>query len=362
VHILITGGCGFVGSELALRFREQGHRIVVMDNLVRRGSESNLDRLKNHDIAFVHGDVRNAEDFANLPRGIEFVCDTSAQPSVVIGYSNPVFDITNNALGVLHVLEFVRHHRCPLLFFSSNRVYGADRLNALPRRETPTRFEWDAAAWQNIPAHERPRGFDPVHGVSEEFSIDGGQRSIYGLSKLMADASCQEYAQAFDLPIVVNRFGVISGAGQFGKADQGWVVWWAVAHYFGLPLKYIGWGGKQVRDILFLDDVWNLVQTQMSRISDFRGDVFNLGGGAANSLSLLEATRLVESRLGRSITIPHEDTVRAADIALYYTDNRKAGKILGWKPQVSCEAGFELIFAWIRNNEAELRSRYLSAR
>jgi CDP-paratose 2-epimerase len=362
VHILVTGGCGFVGSELALRFREHGHRVVVMDNLVRRGSESNLDRLKHHDVSFVHGDVRNAEDFNNLPRDIDFVCDTSAQPSVVIGYSNPVFDITNNALGVVHVLEFVRHRRCPLLFFSSNRVYGADRINALPRKETSTRFEWDAAAWQNIPADQRPRGFDPVHGVSEEFSIDGGQRSIYGLSKLMADAACQEYAQAFDLPIVVNRFGVISGAGQFGKADQGFVVWWAIAHYFGLPLKYIGWGGKQVRDVLFFDDVWSLVQTQLNRISTFRGDVFNLGGGAANSLSLLETTRLVESGLGRSIPIPHEPAVRAADIALYYTDNRKAERVLGWKPAVTLNKGFDLIFSWIRQHESELRARYAQSR
>jgi CDP-paratose 2-epimerase len=333
-----------------------------MDNLVRRGSESNLDRLKHHDVSFVHGDVRNAEDFNNLPRDIDFVCDTSAQPSVVIGYSNPVFDITNNALGVVHVLEFVRHRRCPLLFFSSNRVYGADRINALPRKETSTRFEWDAAAWQNIAADQRPRGFDPVHGISEEFSIDGGQRSIYGLSKLMADAACQEYAQAFDLPIVVNRFGVISGAGQFGKADQGFVVWWAIAHYFGLPLKYIGWGGKQVRDVLFFDDVWSLVQTQLNRISTFRGDVFNLGGGAANSLSLLETTRLVESGLGRSISIPHEPAVRAADIALYYTDNRKAERVLGWKPAVTLNKGFDLIFSWIRQHESELRARYAQSR
>jgi CDP-paratose 2-epimerase len=177
----------------------------------------------------------------------------------------------------------------------------------------------------------------------------------------MADAACQEWAQAFDLPIVVNRFGVISGAGQFGKADQGWVVWWAMAHYFGLPLKYIGWGGKQVRDILFFDDVWSLVQIQMSQMSQFRGEVFNLGGGAANSLSLLEATSLIEKRLGRSIPIPYEETTRRADIALYYTDNRKAERTLGWKPAVILEKGFDRIFDWIRNNEAELRARYARA-
>ena len=358
MHILITGGAGFVGSELAVRFTEKKNRVVVMDNLVRRGSESNLERLARYGVTFVHGDVRNPEDFANLPAGIEFVCDVSAQPSVVSGYSNPVFDITNNSLGVVRVLEFARQHRCPLIFFSTNRVYVVDRLLELPRREAATRFEWDADAWNRIPAESRPRGFDPVHGVAEEFATDGGQRSIYGLSKLIADAACQEYAHAFDMPIVINRFGVIAGTGQFAKLDQGWVVWWAIAHYFGLPLKYIGWNGKQVRDIVFLEDVCALVELQMNQIGRFRGDILNLGGGAANSLSLREGTALLENKLGHGTTITTEDAVRKADLPIYFTDNRKAAKVLKWKPTVTLDAGFDRILAWIRSNEAALRARY----
>src|SRR4029077_4963724 len=136
-----------------------------------------------------HGDVRNSEDFASLPPGIDLICDTSAQPSVVSGYANPLFDIINNGLGAIRVLEYARPRRIPLIFWSSNRVYGADRLNALPRRETPTRFEYDPDAWNRLPLERRPAGFHPVHGVSEEFSIDGGHRSIYGLSKLIADVA-----------------------------------------------------------------------------------------------------------------------------------------------------------------------------
>jgi len=358
VHVLITGGAGFVGSELAVRLTENNHRVVVMDNLVRRGSESNLEKLARHGVTFVHGDVRNAEDFENLPSGIEFVCDTSAQPSVVSGYSNPVFDITNNSLGVIRVLEYARTHRCPLIFFSTNRVYVVDRLLELPRRETATRMEWDVEAWKQIPAEVRQRGFDPTHGVSEEFAVDGGQRSIYGLSKLLADAACQEYAQAFDMPIVVNRFGVIAGTGQFAKLDQGWVVWWAIAHYFKLQLKYIGWNGKQVRDILFLEDVCALVELQISQMERFRGDIFNLGGGAANSLSLREATELLEQKLGYSTTFTIEDSVRKADLPIYFTDNRKAVRILKWQPKVSIDEGLGQILAWIRANEAMLRLRY----
>ena len=358
MHILITGGAGFVGSELAVRLTEKNHRVVVMDNLVRRGSESNLERLARHGVIFVHGDVRNPEDFENLPAGIEFLIDVSAQPSVVSGYTNPVFDITNNSLGVIHVLEFARRHRCPMIFFSTNRVYVVDRLLELPRREAATRIEWDVDAWCRLRAEDKPRGFDPLHGVSEEFAVDGGQRSIYGLSKLIADASCQEYAHAFDMPLVINRFGVIAGTGQFAKLDQGWVVWWAIAHYFKLPLKYIGWNGKQVRDVLFLEDVWSLVQLQIEQIDRFHGDIFNLGGGAANSLSLREATHLLEQKLGHGTSITVEDSLRKGDLPIYFTDNRKGTKQLGWAPRVTLDQGFDEILAWIRVNEDALRKRY----
>jgi CDP-paratose 2-epimerase len=361
LKILIIGGCGFLGSQLAIDLRERGHDVVAMDNLVRRGSESNIGRLQKYGIAFLHGDVRCVEDFAGLPTGLELICDASAQPSVVSGYTNPMFDLTNNTIGVLHVLEFAREHRCPLIFCSTNRIYSSDRINALPRRETATRFEWDSAGWQNLPVDSRPSGFDPEFGVSEDFSLDGAGRSIYGVSKLMADVVCQEYADAFGIPVVVNRLGVISGAGQFGKIDQGWVVWWAVACWFGLHLKYIGWGGKQVRDILFVDDVCRLVNLEISQISSLPSSVFNVGGGFANSLSLVEATNYLEKRLGRSISISHVESPRKADTVIYITDNRKAERTLGWKPQVGIDEGLDSIVAWIAENEAELRARYCSA-
>jgi CDP-paratose 2-epimerase len=360
LKVLITGGCGFLGSTLSFYLRERGHDVVAMDNLVRRGSESNIERLQQHGVAFIHGDVRCVEDFVGLPRGIELICDASAQPSVVSGYANPKFDLTNNTLGVINVLEYAREHRCPLIFCSTNRIYSADRINALPRRVGATRLEWDCAAWWNLPAESRPSGFDPEHGVSEEFSLDGAGRSIYGVSKLMADVACQEYADAFDFPVIVNRLGVITGAGQFGKIDQGWVVWWAVACWFGLPLKYIGWGGKQVRDILFIDDVCRLVDLEIGQIGRLRSGVFNAGGGAANSLSLLEATQFLEKRLGRSMSIAHEENPRKADTVIYITDNRKVERVLGWQPKVSLEEGWNSILDWIRKNEAQLSLRYRS--
>ena len=331
-----------------------------MDNLVRRGSEKNIATLERHGIVFSHGDVRNREDLANLPSGIEVVCDTSAQPSVVTGYANPLFDLANNGLGAIHILEDVRMRRIPLIFWSSNRVYGADRLNALPRREAATRLEYDEDAWSRLPAEQRPAGFHPLHGVSEEFSIDGGHRSIYGLSKLIADAACQEYAQGYDLPIVVNRFGVISGVGQFGHADQGWVVWWAIAHWFKLPLTYLGWHGKQVRDILFVEDMLGLLDQELAQLSSFRGEVFNLGGGHANTVSLREATACMQEISSRSTIVAEEEQPRKGDISLYWTDNRKAFAQLNWQPATDLRTGFARIFDWIREIEAELRSRYIA--
>jgi len=359
LHVLVTGGCGFIGSHLALHLRAKGHKVSVMDNLVRRGSERNIPSLERHGVSFFHGDVRNPEDLGNLPPGIDLICDTSAQPSVVSGYANPLFDLTNNGFGAIHILEYARIHHVPLIFWSSNRVYGADRLNDLPRREAATRFEYDTDAWNRLAVDQRPAGFHPVHGVSEDFSIDGGQRSIYGLSKLIADAACQEYAHAYDLPVVVNRFGVISGPGQFGYEDQGWVVWWAIAHWFQLPLTYLGWQGKQVRDVLFVEDMLALLDLQIGQVARFRGEVFNLGGGAANSISLREATAAMHEISSRTAPVAQTDKPRQGDIVLYWTDNRKAAQQFGWKPKTDLRSGLTRIFEWIRENEAELRSRYV---
>lgn len=358
MHVLVTGGCGFIGCRVALHLRENGRTVSVLDNLVRRGSEHNLKVLARDGISFFHGDVRNPEDLGSLPASIELICDASAQPSVVTGYGNPFFDINNNGIGAIHILEYARLRHIPVIFWSSNRVYGADRLNVLPRRETPTRLEFDPEGWNRLPVEQRPAGFHPVHGISEGFSIDGGQRSIYGLSKLIADAACQEYAQAYDLPIVVNRFGVLSGAGQFGHTDQGWVAWWAIAHWFKLPLTYLGWQGKQVRDVLFVEDMLALLDLQIAKIRQFRGDVFNVGGGAENSISLREATVVMREISSRATLVSESDKSRQGDIAVYWTDNRRAMQKLGWKPSTDLRTGFTRIFEWIRANEAELRSRY----
>ncbi|HTQ84657.1 MAG TPA: NAD-dependent epimerase/dehydratase family protein [Candidatus Solibacter sp.] len=361
MRILITGGSGFVGAQLAFYFGRRRHKVTVMDNLVRRGSELNLPLFQREGVAFVHGDVRNREDFMNLESTFDVVVDVSAQPSLIYGYANPVFDLTNNTFGLVNALEFARSRGCPVIFFSTNRVYSADRINALPRREEATRFSWDAAAWAQA-AGARPAGFDPAHGVSEDFSVDGGQHSIYGLSKIMADLACQEYADAFGVPIVINRCGVLSGEGQFGKSEQGWASWWAVAHHFNLPLRLIGWnGGKQVRDLLFIDDICRLVEREIEMMDRIGGEVFNIGGGLPQSISMLETTQLMREKFGHGVTVAVEAEPRKADQCIYASDTRKAQRVLGWAPRIGLDEGFDRIIAWVRENEEALRGIYCVA-
>ncbi|MBW1804207.1 MAG: NAD-dependent epimerase/dehydratase family protein, partial [Deltaproteobacteria bacterium] len=198
-QVLITGGAGFIGSHLAGYLVDRGYGVSVMDNLVRRGAELNIPEFRKKGIRFFHGDIRCTEDFDRIPQDVDLLIECSAQPSVVSGYGNPRFDINNNLNGTLECLEFCRRKNAGMVFFSTNRVYSADRLNSLPIRETDTRFDYDPSNGTKI------QGFDPYFGISADFCLNGGHKSIYGVSKAAADLLCQEWATAFDMPIVINR-------------------------------------------------------------------------------------------------------------------------------------------------------------
>lgn len=201
-RVLVIGGAGFVGCNLALYLTERGYRVTVLDNLVRRGSELNLPLFKTKGITFIHGDVRCKEDFETLPN-FDAICETSAQTSATAGYANPYFDFSNNTVGLINVLEFARKRGSTVIFWSTNKVYSGDKINKMHTTELNHRYDWSDA--------DRIIGFDSKHGISEEFSVDGGQHSIYGLSKLMSDLAVQEYANAFNVKTVVNRFSCLTG-------------------------------------------------------------------------------------------------------------------------------------------------------
>lgn len=358
MNVLITGGAGFVGANLAFWLSSRGHRVTVMDNLVRRGSELNIVPLRRQGVQFVHGDVRNSEDFVALPRDIEVVLETCAQPSAIDGYGNPLFDINNNTMGLLNTLEFARRCGAGLVFWSTNKTYAGEHINQFPMIEGESRWTWDKEA---IAAHygpQLPRGFDPDHGFSAEFTVDGHDHSIYGLSKIMADLACQEWYDAFGVRTVVNRFSCLAGEGQFGKSAQGWVAWWAIAFHFGLPLKYIGWEGKQVRDALFIEDICRLVEFEIGNLDKLAGSVFNVGGGREITLSLREATALMEQQFGKTVPVHYEEDPRKADHCIYISDIRAVTAATGWTPQVGVEEGYDRIIRWVVDHEDELRALY----
>lgn len=361
MKVLITGGAGFVGANLAYYLSERGHQVTVMDNLVRRGSELNLPQLKQRGVSFVHGDVRNAEDFHALPRGLDVVLECCAQPSAIDGYANPLFDINNNTIGLLNTLEHARRNDAGLIFWSTNKTYAGEHINKFPKLDLGDRWVWDADAIRAEYGERLPAGFDPVHGFSAEFTVDGHDHSIYGLSKIMADLACQEWYDAFGVPTVVNRFSCLAGEGQFGKSAQGWVAWWAIAFHFGLGLKYIGWDGKQVRDALFIEDICRLIETEMGQLGTLGGSVFNVGGGKDITLSLREATALMEQRYQRTVPVDIIDDPRKADHCIYISDIRPVTAATGWVPRVSVEEGYDRIIRWVHDHQDELARLYLDA-
>jgi CDP-paratose 2-epimerase len=352
MRVIVTGGCGFVGFNLATHLIRSGHQVTVFDNLVRRGSEINISKLREIGVNFVHGDIRNQEDFHDLPTNAACLMECSAQPSVVSGFSNPMYDFRTNVLGAMNCLEFCRQFGVGMIFMSSSRVYPAGRINGLPHVEQETRWDWR----QDFGGGPLTEGFHPVRGIDSTFGLDGATKTIYGASKAAADFFCQEYADAFGLPMIVNRCGVISGEGQFGVADQGWLSFWAISCLLERKITYLGYKGKQVRDILFIPDLCNLLETQLNRLNEFSGRVWNVGGGRSNSLSLIEATDRLEGLLNKKMITSYSDHVRKGDMVIYITDNTEVCRDFNWAPKITLDDGLERIVAWIRDHRDSLIS------
>ena len=348
--ILITGGAGFVGSSMALQLKAKypTYEIYVLDNLKRRGSELNIPRLKAANIHFVHGDIRNKEDFDGLPK-IDLILEASAEPSVLAGIdSTPDYLINTNLSGTINCLNFATKNKADFIFLSTSRIYPIETIESINFTEATTRFE--------IAEQQTIKGFSK-NGISEDFPLDN-YRSLYGTTKLASELFIQEYKQFFGLKTVINRCGVLTGPWQMGKIDQGVVVLWIAKHFWNQPLSYIGYGGtgKQVRDMLHTDDLFRLIDWQMHHLDEINGEIFNVGGGTEISLSLNEMTTLCEEITGNKIPIKQVPENRTADIRIYITDNSKVTAKTGWKPQISPKQIFSEIYEWIKENEQQLAS------
>lgn len=336
MKLLITGGCGFLGSNLAAYAMAQGMEPIVFDNLSRFGSADNLAWLRQQGIfRFVHGDIRNRNDVVRLVADLcpDAVFHLAGQVAMSTSIVNPYMDFEVNALGSLNLLEAIRQHApdAAILYSSTNKVYGD--LEQYRYQETATRYE----------CVDYPHGFD--ESVPLEF------HSPYGCSKGAADQYMLDYARIFGLKTVVFRHSSMYGGRQFATYDQGWVGWFcqqAVAIKRGelqAPFTVSG-TGKQVRDVLHAEDMNRLYFAALAHLDQARGQVFNVGGGRENSLSLLELFNLLEKNLGIEMSY-RRLPVRASDQRVFVADVTRASRLLGWAPEVNAERGVAAMVEWV---------------
>lgn len=347
--IFITGGAGFVGSSLALNIKKNypSYEVVVMDNLKRKGSELNIKRLTERGIAFIHGDIRNKEDFDGMPGDVTDLIEASAEPSVLAGlHGTPDYLINTNLLGTINCLNYAKKSGANFIFLSTSRVYPIRHIEDIQFEEEETRF--------TIAEHQTFPGIS-ARGISERFPLDG-YRSLYGATKLASELIIQEYNHFYNLPTVINRCGVITGPWQMGKVDQGVIVLWIAKHYWKQQLSYIGYGGqgKQVRDILHINDLYRLIDLQIHDMPLVNGKILNVGGGTEVSVSLQELTAICQQAIGNKITINQMPENRQADIRIYITDNTEVTKLTGWKPEIGVKDTIKDIFEWLVANEQQL--------
>jgi len=348
-NILITGGAGFVGSNLAIMLKQEFSDVDVtaLDNLKRRGSELNLPALRRAGVRFEHGDVRCMEDL-ETSAVVDLLIDCSAEPSVSAGLDgSPGYVLQANLVGTLNCLELARRRDAALLFLSTSRVYPIGLLNSLACVEEPTRFRWTART--------RSRGFSGK-GIAEDFPLDGA-RSLYGASKLAAELVLGEYVHSYGVKALINRCGLLAGPGQLSRVDQGVVTLWVARHYYRMPLHYIGFGGegKQVRDVLHVRDLFELILRQLRTAEDWDGAMYNVGGGLDRSVSLKELTTLCQSVTGNQVEISAESRTSDVDVRIYITDNARVEEAYGWRPHRRVEQLLSDIHGWIDTNPEALK-------
>lgn len=347
MRILITGGAGFVGGNLAVSLAERhpDWEVLALDNLMRRGSELNLPRLRQAGVEFLHGDVREPADLAAAD-SFDAMVECSAEPSVMAGFADPSYSVQTNLLGAFNCLERVRQEEAFLVFLSTSRVYPVAPQLKLELEEADTRFELAA---------RQPVSGAGQAGISESFPMSGA-RTLYGATKLSGEHLIEEYADAFGMHAVVNRCGVIAGPWQMGKVDQGVFSFWLLSHRFGKPLSYIGYGGsgKQVRDLLHIEDLIDLVEEQLCDPEHWRGVTANVGGGRECSLSLLETTALCRELTGNEVAIAADPENRPGDVPVYLSDCSHLQSLTSWRPKRGPREVLAGLLDWSAEHEDEL--------
>ncbi len=333
---LITGGAGFIGSNYVHRLVKRGEKVTIYDNLSRGGAPRNLEWLKQEfgDNAFelIVGDVRDADRITEAAKSADVIVHLAGQVAVTTSVINPRDDFESNAFGTFNVMEAARlSGRNPIVIYAStNKVYGG--MDDVELFEEATRWRYK----------------DLVNGCPETQPLDF--HSPYGCSKGTGDQYVRDYARMYDLPTVVFRQSCIYGPRQFGIEDQGWVAWFIIAAVMGRPITIYG-DGKQVRDILHVEDLMNAYDLAVEKNNIARGKVYNLGGGPDNVMSIWAEFRpKLERYIGGTIEVARGDW-RPGDQRVFYADITKAEKELGWKPNINVEDGVQKLFEWVKENK-----------
>ncbi len=331
MRILITGGAGFIGTNAALHFLKNKEKVTLLDNFSRKGTKINASFIKKNfpDVDILTEDIRNFSALQKVVRKHDVVIHLAGQVAVTTSVLNPREDFEINALGTFNVLEAARmaKHKPIVLYSSTNKVYG----------EFPSKI-----------VRKGKRYMDVFH----KNGIDEGERldfhSPYGCSKGVGDQYVRDYSRLYDLPTVVFRQSCIYGVHQFGVEDQGWVAHFIIKVLKKKPITVFG-NGMQVRDILYVDDLIHAYERAINKISKVNGEIFNIGGGVENSLSLLELLDKLEKRTNTTIPVTFAEK-RPGDQDIYISNNTKIKKVLGWKPSVAVEDGLGKLFTWLEDS------------
>jgi CDP-paratose 2-epimerase len=335
MNFLITGGVGFIGSNCADHFLKQGHTVTIFDNFSRPGGLLNVswlrERYDDRQLQVIEGDVRDYQALLEAVRGADVVLHLASQVAVTLSVLNPREDFEINALGTFNLLEAVRFAapEAAVLYASTNKVYGG--MEEVRISEEATRYTYT----------------DHVFGIPETYPLDF--HSPYGCSKGAGDQYMRDYARIYGLQTLTFRQSCIYGRRQFGIEDQGWVAHFAISAAKGRPVTIYG-DGKQIRDLLHVSDLIKAYEQGIARMDDLAGEVFNLGGGPKNTLSIwVEFGPLLEELSGRAVPVELGDW-RPGDQRVFVADIRKAKSLLDWQPGISPQQGIGDLYSWISSN------------
>ena len=333
---LVTGGAGFIGSNYVHRLIQRNEHVTIFDNLSRAGAPRNIDWLKSQfgddAVSLIVGDVRSANQIAEAAKDADIIVHLAGQVAVTTSVLNPRDDFEANALGTFNTLEAARASgRDPIFIYAStNKVYGG--MDDVVLKEDATRWLYA----------------DLTHGCAETQPLDF--HSPYGVSKGTGDQYTRDYARIYGLRSVVFRQSCIYGPRQFGIEDQGWLAWMTIAAVTGRKITVYG-DGKQVRDVLHVDDLLNAYDAAIENIDTAKGQVYNMGGGTRNVMAIwAEFGPILEKLLGEKIEVARDDW-RPGDQKVFYADFRKAQRELGWEPKIDLEEGIERLFEWVKENQ-----------